>query len=230
MSIENILQLVLLALGTLVALLLAVGQFVSSRRSLQMKVTYFHVLGVSEDTSVFLLRLSFVNNSSISRVVYDIVPTDIPENITLNKAHYTLDLNHQNVIYQLPKEGEMTLPISAVLLSPLDILPHQSQSIWYGMEKKVNPKNVVESKQVEKFVIHLKAVNIGLKKIASLPSFGKEISPFCKTSCPTFETPPEKPEHDFSFLFPDFVTSPSFIFFLFFIIIALLLLSSLTHK
>lgn len=233
MSIENIVQFALLALGTLIALLLAVGSLVSSRRGLQMKVTYFHVLGVSEDTSVFLLRLSFVNNSSVGRVVYDIVPTDIPENITLSKARYTLDLSHQNVVYQLPTSGEMTLPISEVLLPPLDILPHQSLSIWYGMEMKVNPKNVADSKQVVasveklKLVVHLKAVDMRLKQVASLPSSGKEILPFYITSCPTFETPPEKPDHEFIFMFSDLMGSPSFVFFLFFILILLIIVTTL---
>jgi hypothetical protein len=253
MNIENILTLSVSGLFALVGLAI---QFVNYRRRLKMDSTYFHVLGVSEDTSVFLLRLSFVNNASIGRVVYDIVPKDKPANIILDKARYTLDLNHRNVIYQLPMSEVMTLPISEVLLPPLHIPPHQSLNIWFGMEMKVTPKgveiyekeeqlreNMRQKKSAEqigralspsvemKHKLDLLETKIQLKAISiekkELCFCEKMILPFRIDSCTTFEPPPEK--FKFGFSIPDFVFEPNIFFLLLFILILILVVINLRY-
>jgi hypothetical protein len=243
MDIHDILNYLLNNLFELLSLLVAIAvlvvQIVNYRRRLRMDLTYFHVLGVSKDISLFLIRLSFVNNSSTGRVVYDIVPENTTENITLDKAHYKLDLGHLDLIYQLPTEGEMTLPISESLLPPLDILPHQSLSKWFGMEMKVTPKRVTETKEIVeekvvvetkpienlKVIVRVRALDVDLHEIASCE---KEVEPMKLNSLPTFNPP--KTKESPSVYFSDFISEPNFVFLLVIILVMLLILSSLLHR
>jgi hypothetical protein len=229
---------------SLAAFFAAVGllvQWINYHRHLRMDATYLQVLDVSKGTSVFLLRLLFVNNSSVGRVIYDIVPEDKLENITLKKPQYTFDLSGQNVIYHLPTSEKLTLPISEVSILPVHIPPHQNLSIWYCMELTVNPtvsyllENYDSDSEIGDLVPHenkldydtlknskqkiqLNAISIERKKICS---FEKEISLFQKQSVSLFEAPSKR---KFIISFPDFTNDPSFVFFLIFLIFWILVL------
>lgn len=244
MSTENTLSIVSGSIVALLAVLSVVGGLIGSHRKMEMRVNGLHLLDISENTSVFLLRLSFLNNASVNRVVYDIVPTYKLDNVTVGKFRYIHDLSQQSIICQLPKREGLSIPISALSLPPLDIPPHQSLSTWVGVEIRIDPQsedsNLVNLRhKLQEFPVLLNALDVYLKPIASLPDGENAIkispSPFEINS--TLKPPSKKRDNRFKgaitvigWLLSDFYESRVFILFLLLILIALLLVPSLIKK
>jgi hypothetical protein len=102
---------------------------------LRMEVTDLHVAQVVGDTILLLFRLSLTNNSSRGKVVYNMLPISMTNTVTVDKVLGEFELSSQTASYKLTKSDVgLKIPISELLLPPLDILPHQSLSKWVGLK------------------------------------------------------------------------------------------------
>jgi|WetSurMetagenome_2_1015567.scaffolds.fasta_scaffold444083_1 hypothetical protein len=136
MDIQNTLSLIPAWIALVVSAIVGWNQFRERHSRLLMDVTAVVVVQVSEDTSLVLFRLSFVNNSSKGQVVYDIVPIYKIDNVNILDIPLKFDLENQLLNYFPSIEAGLKMPISEYLLPPLDISPHQSQNKWIGYALK----------------------------------------------------------------------------------------------
>jgi hypothetical protein len=121
---------------------------------LQMDVSYIHVAQVIDNTYLLYLRLSVVNNSSRGRVVYNILPESRTQNVIVEKVPWEFDLSSQTASYKSSRSDatpQMKVPISELILLPLDVSPRQSLSKWVGLILTFPPQQPLP----QDFVVHL---------------------------------------------------------------------------
>ena len=98
---------------------------------LRVDVTGYGLQKASEDTYLLLLRVSFLNRSSVGILVYDYdVEADKRGTATISECERDIQLETGKLIYRPSKSVDLKMPISESLLPPLHIPPRQSLSKW----------------------------------------------------------------------------------------------------
>lgn len=170
-----------LALGLSVASLWF--QFVPNYFRLKGDISHLHVVKVAEDKYLILLRLSLLNNSSKGMVVYNILPTSTPKSVTVEEVEWKFDLENQIAECKssmLDANSLLKIPISELLLRPLDIPPRRVVSKWVGLILSASQDGMFRSRNGEYYVsLNFEGVNIS----------GSQLVYFYRNIYPLYLTP-----------------------------------------
>lgn len=129
-----------------------------------MRCTDIDIVASSALCTFFLLRISFVNQSSVVRTVFELGHERL-SGYELSQVLGESDFLNGTVRFSTQRvcNGEETLRFADTFFRPLDILPHRSESRWFALEVSPTPPLASDSLAIR---VPLVALNVNGKVLA----------------------------------------------------------------